>query len=148
MRCVIFKTNENQGEKTNDNRPRVINIHLPRLANSLGAFARRAVSPRFGERQRACFQRGHEGEVQGALFPARGGKASGWTAEYWQECFENKAKPGWKFMVEEPRSAKHNRMNIITDNKAQGNRHPVIFDPVFTLQNTLRHNGLRQRSEA
>jgi hypothetical protein len=48
-----------------------------------------------------------------------GGKRSGWTAEYWQEFFENKAKPGWKYMVEEPRSAKHIRMNIITDNKAK-----------------------------
>lgn len=52
-------------------------------------------------------------------FRLGGGKASGWTAEYWQEFFENKAKPGWKFMVEEPRSAKHIRMNIVTDNKAQ-----------------------------
>lgn len=52
-------------------------------------------------------------------FRLGGGKRSGWTAEYWQEFFENKAKPGWKYMVEEPRSAKHNRMNIVTDNKAQ-----------------------------
>jgi hypothetical protein len=52
-------------------------------------------------------------------FRLGGGKASGWTAEYWQEFFENKAKPGWKYMVEEPRSAKHIRMNIVTDNKAQ-----------------------------
>jgi hypothetical protein len=27
--------------------------------------------------------------------------------------------PGWKYMVEEPRSAKHTRMNIVTDNKAK-----------------------------
>jgi hypothetical protein len=52
-------------------------------------------------------------------FRLGGGKASGWTAEYWQEFFENKAKLGWKYMVEEPRSAKHIRMNIVTDNKAQ-----------------------------
>ncbi len=52
-------------------------------------------------------------------FRLGGGKRSGWTAEYWQEFFENKAKPGWKYMVEEPRSAKHIRMNIVTDNKAQ-----------------------------
>lgn len=52
-------------------------------------------------------------------FRLGGGKASGWTAEYWQEFFENKAKPGWKFMVEEPRSAKHTRMYIVTDNKAK-----------------------------
>jgi hypothetical protein len=52
-------------------------------------------------------------------FRLGGGKRSGWTAEYWQEFFENKAKPGWKYMVEEPRSAKHIRMYIITDNKAK-----------------------------
>jgi hypothetical protein len=52
-------------------------------------------------------------------FRLGGGKKSGWTAEYWQEFFENKALPGWKFMVEEPRSAKHNRMFIVTDNKAK-----------------------------
>lgn len=52
-------------------------------------------------------------------FRLGGGKRSGWTAEYWQEFFENKAKPGWKYMVEEPRSAKHVRMNIVTDNKAK-----------------------------
>jgi hypothetical protein len=52
-------------------------------------------------------------------FRLGGGKRSGWTAEYWQEFFEDKAQPGWKYMVEEPRSAKHNRMNIVTDNKAK-----------------------------
>jgi hypothetical protein len=48
-----------------------------------------------------------------------GKKASGWTADYWQKFFENDAKPGWKFMVEEPRSVKHVRMFIVTDNKAK-----------------------------
>ena len=52
-------------------------------------------------------------------FRLGGGKRSGWTAEYWQEFFENKAKPGWKFMVEEPRSPKHVRMYIVTDAKAR-----------------------------
>jgi hypothetical protein len=52
-------------------------------------------------------------------FRLGGGKRSGWTAEYWQEFFENKAKPGWKFMVEEPRSPKHVRMFIVTDTKAK-----------------------------
>jgi hypothetical protein len=52
-------------------------------------------------------------------FRLGGGKRSGWTAEYWQEFFEKKAQPGWKYMVEEPRSAKHTRMNIVTDNKAK-----------------------------
>jgi hypothetical protein len=52
-------------------------------------------------------------------FRLGGGKRSGWTADYWQKFFENKAAPDWKFMVEEPRSPKHNRMSIITDNKAK-----------------------------
>jgi hypothetical protein len=53
------------------------------------------------------------------LYFRLGGGKSGWTAEYWQEFFENKAKPGWKFMVEEPRSAKHIRMFIVSDAKAK-----------------------------
>ena len=52
-------------------------------------------------------------------FRLGGGKRSGWTADYWQEFFEDKAKPGWKFMVEEPRSPKHVRMFIVTDAKAK-----------------------------
>jgi hypothetical protein len=55
-------------------------------------------------------------------FRLGGGKKAGWSAEYWQEFFENKAKPGWKFMLEEPRSAKHVRMYIVTDNKAKEHR--------------------------
>lgn len=52
-------------------------------------------------------------------FRLGGGKRTGWSAEYWQEFFEKKAQPGWKYMVEEPRSAKHNRMYIVTDTKAK-----------------------------
>lgn len=52
-------------------------------------------------------------------FRLGGGKRSGWTADYWQKFFENDAKPGWKFMVEEPRSPKHVRMFIVTDAKAK-----------------------------
>ncbi len=52
-------------------------------------------------------------------FRLGGGKSSGWTADYWQKFFEDEAKPGWKFMVEEPRSARHVRMNIVVDHKAQ-----------------------------
>lgn len=46
-------------------------------------------------------------------------KNSGWTAEYWEEVFEKNAKPGFKFMLEEPKSASHNRLNIVTDNNAK-----------------------------
>ncbi|MDQ1591109.1 MAG: hypothetical protein QOG71_1736 [Pyrinomonadaceae bacterium] len=52
-------------------------------------------------------------------FRLGGGKRAGWTADYWQEFFEDKVKPGWKFMVEEPRSPKHVRMFIVTDAKAK-----------------------------
>ena len=44
---------------------------------------------------------------------------SGWTVEYWEKVFEKDAKPGWKYMLEEPKSASHNRMNIVDDNKAK-----------------------------
>jgi hypothetical protein len=52
-------------------------------------------------------------------FRLGGGKASGWTADYWQEFFEDKDDLGWMYMVEEPRSAEHNRMYIVTDYKAR-----------------------------
>ena len=52
-------------------------------------------------------------------FRLGGGKRSGWTADYWQKFFENNATPGWKYMVEEPRSPKHVRMFIVTDVKAR-----------------------------
>jgi hypothetical protein len=101
--AFIYKTKENQGETTTVNRPRVINIHLPRLAKSNAPGFKEVTKEKFKE----------------IYFRLGGGKRSGWTAEYWQEFFENKAKPGWKFMVEEPRSAKHTRMFIVTDNKAK-----------------------------
>lgn len=51
-----------------------------------------------------------------------GGEASGWTADYWREVVEPKAGPGWRFMVEEPRSAAHNRMCLVTDHEAMEHR--------------------------
>jgi hypothetical protein len=47
-----------------------------------------------------------------------GGGKSGWTADYWQKFFED-TELGWRFMVEEPRSAEHNRMFVVTDCKAR-----------------------------
>ena len=52
-------------------------------------------------------------------FRLGGGESSGWTADYWQKFFEDEVKPSWKYMVEEPRTAEHVRMNIITDHKAE-----------------------------
>lgn len=48
-------------------------------------------------------------------FRLGGGDSSGWTADYWRKFFEDEVKPGWRFMVEEPRSPKHDRMWIVTD---------------------------------
>jgi hypothetical protein len=51
-----------------------------------------------------------------------GGEASGWTADYWREVIEPYTELGWRFMVEEPRSAAHNRMWVVTDHKSMEHR--------------------------
>jgi hypothetical protein len=51
-----------------------------------------------------------------------GGGSSGWTADYWREVIEPYTELGWRFMVEEPRSAAHNRMWVVTDHKAMEHR--------------------------
>jgi hypothetical protein len=51
-----------------------------------------------------------------------GGESSGWTANYWREAIEPVAGLGWRFMVEEPRSAAHNRMWVVTDHKTKVHR--------------------------
>ncbi len=51
-----------------------------------------------------------------------GGKSTGWTAEYWQKVIEPYTGLGWRFMVEEPKSPKHNRMFIVMDPKAMEHR--------------------------
>ncbi|MBV9927552.1 MAG: hypothetical protein JOZ96_21220 [Acidobacteria bacterium] len=51
-----------------------------------------------------------------------GGASTGWTADYWREVIEPDAGPGWRFMVEEPRSAEHNRMWVVTDHRAKEHR--------------------------
>lgn len=65
-------------------------------------------------------------QVSKALFEKTyfqfGGGLSGWTAKYWKEIIEPHTGLGWKFMVEEPRSAEHNRMFIVTDPKAMEHR--------------------------
>ena len=52
-------------------------------------------------------------------FRLGGGKSSGWTADYWQEFFEEKVKPGWKFMVREPESPEDDRMWVVSDHQAK-----------------------------
>jgi hypothetical protein len=51
-----------------------------------------------------------------------GGEKSGWTADYWRKVIEPYTGLGWRFMVEEPRSAEHNRMFIVMDTKAMEHR--------------------------
>lgn len=48
-------------------------------------------------------------------FKYGGGVDSGWGLEYWNESFENEKKPGMKYLYEEPQTAKHTRMKIVTD---------------------------------
>jgi len=55
-------------------------------------------------------------------FRLGGGKSSGWTADYWREFFEGEVEPGWRFMVEEPRSAEHDMMFVVTDPQAREHR--------------------------
>lgn len=52
-------------------------------------------------------------------FRLGGGKSTGWTADYWRKFFEDNVPLDWRFMVEEPRSAEHNRMFIVTDHQAR-----------------------------
>ena len=56
-----------------------------------------------------------KGEFKDIYFRLGGAPASGWTAEYWQKFFEVNARPGWKFMVQEPAGPDHDRMWIVTD---------------------------------
>ena len=51
-----------------------------------------------------------------------GGSSTGWTADHWREVIEPYAGLGWRFLVQEPRSAEHNRMWVVTDHKAMEHR--------------------------
>lgn len=74
------------------------------------------------------FKQVSKGLFREMYFRLGGGEASGWTAEYWRESFEDKAGPGWKFMVEEPRSAGHDRMCLVTDHQAREHRLFFVTD--------------------
>ena len=67
------------------------------------------------------FKQVGKGLFEEMYFRLRGGK-SGWTADYWREVIEPYTGLGWRFMVEEPRSAQHNRMFIVIDPKAMEHR--------------------------
>lgn len=55
-------------------------------------------------------------------FRRGGGEQSGWTAEYWQKVIEPDAGLGWRFLIEEPKSAEHTRMLVVTDHAAKEHR--------------------------
>ncbi|MDQ1592521.1 MAG: hypothetical protein QOG71_3148 [Pyrinomonadaceae bacterium] len=67
------------------------------------------------------FKQVGKGLFKEIYFRHGGGEGSGWTADYWQKFYEE-AELDWRFMVEEPRSAEHNRMFIVTDHKAREHR--------------------------
>jgi hypothetical protein len=70
----------------------------------------------------AAFKQVGKGLFEDMYFRLGGGSSTGWTADYWREVIEPYAGLGWRFMVEEPKSAEHNRMFIVTDHKAMEHR--------------------------
>ena len=72
-------------------------------------------------------------------FRLGGGGSSGWTADYWREFFEDKDDLGWMFMVEEPRSAEHDRMFVVTDYQAK--EHRLFFMTEQSEDNFLQWPG-------
>jgi hypothetical protein len=78
-------------------------------------------------------------EFKRIYFRRGGGEDSGWTAEYWQEFFEDEVKPGWRFMVQEPQSRKHDRMWIVTDHAAKEYR--LFFMSEQSTEDFFDHPG-------
>lgn len=68
-----------------------------------------------------AFKQVSKGLFKDIYFRLRG-ESSVWTADYWWDVIEPYTELGWRFMVEEPRSAEHNRMFIVTDHKAMEHR--------------------------
>ena len=75
-----------------------------------------------------AFKQVSKGLFRDIYFRLGGGEASGWTGDYWREFFEDKAEPGWRFMVEEPRSAEHGRMCVVSDHQAREHRLFFVTD--------------------
>ncbi|HEX8473493.1 MAG TPA: hypothetical protein VF666_05640 [Pyrinomonadaceae bacterium] len=70
----------------------------------------------------SAFKQVSKGWFEDVYFRLGGGESSGWTADYWREVIEPYTELGWRFMVEEPRSAEHNRMWVVTNHKAMEHR--------------------------
>jgi hypothetical protein len=48
-------------------------------------------------------------------FQYGGGAETGWDLEYWKKFFEEKKKPGMRYLLEEPQTPEHTRMMIVDD---------------------------------
>lgn len=67
-----------------------------------------------------------------------GGGSSGWTADYWRKFFEDEVRAGWRFMVEEPKTAGHTQMWVVDD--AESKEYRLFF---LTEESTEDFFGLR-----
>ena len=54
-----------------------------------------------------------------------GGGRDGWDAAHWKRSFEDDPRPGMRFMVEEPATARHTAMWIVSDYDA--NEYRLFF---------------------
>lgn len=76
-----------------------------------------------------AFKQVSKGLFKEIYFRLGGGESSGWTADYWREVFEEESELGWRFMVEEPSSAEHDRMCVVTDHEAREHRLFFVTEP-------------------
>lgn len=74
------------------------------------------------------FKQVSKGLFKEIYFRLGGGESSGWTADYWRKFYEDEAKLDWRFMIEEPRSAEHDRMCVVTDHLAREHRLFFVTD--------------------
>ena len=86
-----------------------------------------------------AFKKVTKEEFKQTYFRLGGGPHSGWTADYWQKSFEDEVNPGWRFLIEEPRSLEHDRMWIVTDQEAKEYR--LFFLTDESTENLFDHPG-------
>ena len=86
-----------------------------------------------------AFRQVSKGLFKDIYFRLGGGESSGWTADYWREFFEDKAEPGWRFMVQEPGSDGHDRMCVVTDHQAR--EHRLFFVTDQSAEDLFRRPG-------
>jgi len=78
-------------------------------------------------------------EFKKIYFRLGGGPYSGWTADYWERHFEDEERPGWRFLVEAPRSSEHDSMWIVTDPEKKEYR--LFFLTDESTENFFDHPG-------